>query len=102
MSVFPVVKCPAMRRFIPPGLPILLLSFALLSCHSTDRMLKATEQAVAGRTGRAVLAIIFGKNVSQSAKPRLNEYARDPEQVPRDLRTAQRDFQALYDALSGN
>jgi membrane-bound lytic murein transglycosylase C len=91
-----------MRRFIPPGLPILLLSFALLSCDSTDRMLKATEQAVAGRTGRDVLAIIGGKDASQIAKRRLDEYARDPEQVLRDLRTAQRDFQALYDALSGN
>ncbi len=81
---------------------LLLIALTLTSCESSDRMLKATEQAVAGRTGRDVLAIIGGKDPSQIAKRRLDEYARDPEQVLRDLRTAQRDFQALYDALSGN
>ena len=90
--------CPLAYRTIP----LLALSLALLSCESTDRMLKATEQAVAGRTGRDVLAIIGGKDPSHIAKRRLDEYARDPEQVLRDLRTAQRDFQALYNALSGN
>ena len=81
---------------------LLFLALSLTSCESSDRMLKATEQAVAGRTGRDVLAIIGGKDPSQIAKRRLDEYARDPEQVLRDLRTAQRDFQVLYDALSGN
>lgn len=84
------------------GVAVLVLGLALSSCESGDRMLKATEQAVAGRTGRDVLAIIGGKDPSQIAKRRLDEYARDPEQVLRDLRAAQRDFQALYDALSGN
>lgn len=83
-------------------LALLLIALSVTSCESSDRMLKATEQAVAGRTGRDVLAIIGGKDPSQIAKRRLDEYARDPEQVLRDLRTAQRDFQALYDALSGN
>ena len=91
-----------MFRLTRRALPLFALSLALLSCESTDRMLKATEQAVAGRTGRDVLAIIQGKDASQIAKRRLDEYARDPEQVLRDLRAAQRDFQALYDALSGN
>lgn len=81
---------------------LLLMALSLTSCESSDRMLKATEQAVAGRTGRDVLAIIGGKDPSQIAKRRLDEYTRDPEQVLRDLRTAQREFQALYDALSGN
>jgi membrane-bound lytic murein transglycosylase C len=90
--------------FRPPflGVAVLFIGFALMSCESSERMLKATEQAVAGRTGRDVLAIIGGKDPSQIAKRRLDEYARDPEQVLRDLRAAQRDFQALYDALSGN
>jgi membrane-bound lytic murein transglycosylase C len=83
------------------GLPALILSLALLSCESSDRMLKATEQAVAGRTGRDVMAIIGGKDPSQIAKHRLDEYARDPEQVLRDLRATQHEFQALYDALGG-
>jgi membrane-bound lytic murein transglycosylase C len=65
-------------------------------------MLKATEQAVAGRTGRDVLAIIGGKDASQVAKRRLDEYARDPDQVLRDLRAAQNEFKTLYDALNGN
>ena len=65
-------------------------------------MLKATEQAVAGRTGKDVLAIIGGKDASQIAKRRLDEYARDPEQVLRDLRAAQQEFKSLYDALNGN
>lgn len=84
------------------GVALLFIALSLTSCESSDRMLKATEQAVAGRTGRDVLAIIGGKDPSQIAKRRLDEYTRDPEQVLRDLRTAQREFQALYDALSGN
>ena len=65
-------------------------------------MLKATEQAVAGRTGRDVIAIIGGKDPSKIAKERLDSYAQNPEQLLKDLRAAQRDFQALYDALTGN
>jgi membrane-bound lytic murein transglycosylase C len=89
------------RHLMSRGLPALILSLALLSCESSDRMLKATEQAVAGRTGRDVMAIIGGKDPSQIAKHRLDEYARDPEQVLRDLRATQHEFQALYDALGG-
>ena len=59
------------------------LSLALLSCESTDRMLKATEQAVAGRTGRDVVALIGGKDPSKIAKGRLDDYARDPERLSR-------------------
>ena len=94
-----------MRAMLRPtflAVALLLMALNLTSCESSDRMLKATEQAVAGRTGRDVLAIIGGKDPSQIAKRRLDEYTRDPEQVLRDLRTAQREFQALYDALSGN
>lgn len=88
---------PKLRGFI-----LCSLSLMLLSCQSTDRMLKATEQAVAGRTGRDVLAVIGGKDPSKIAKERMDDYARDPERLLKDLRTAQRDFQALYDALTGN
>jgi membrane-bound lytic murein transglycosylase C len=78
------------------------LSLALASCGSSDRMIAATEQAIAGRTGRDVLAVIEGKSASKIAKERLDAYAHDPERLLRDLRTAQREFQALYDALGGN
>ena len=80
----------------------LIMPLVLLSCDSTDRMLKATEQAVAGRTGRDVLAIIGGKDPSKIAKQRLDSYAQNPEQLLRDLRVAQKEFQSLYDALTGN
>ncbi len=86
----------------PRGLLVLMLTLALLSCESADRVLKATGQAVTGRTGRDVAAVIGGKDPSAIAKNRLNDYARDPERLLQDLRAAQRDFQALYDALTGN
>ena len=86
-----------LRIFVLP-----FLSLALLSCESTDRMLKATEQAVAGRTGRDVVALIGGKDPSKIAKGRLDDYARDPERLLKDLHAAQHEFQALYDALTGN
>jgi membrane-bound lytic murein transglycosylase C len=93
----PIMLIPKVRGFI-----LCSLSLMLVSCESTDRMLKATEQAVAGRTGRDVLAVIGGKDPSKIAKERMDDYARDPERLLKDLRTAQRDFQALYDALTGN
>ena len=83
-------------------LSLFCASLVLLSCDSTDRMLKATEQAVAGRTGRDVLALIGGKDPSKIAKERLDSYAQNPEQLLKDLHTAQREFQTLYDALTGN
>jgi membrane-bound lytic murein transglycosylase C len=64
-------------------------------------MVAATQKAVTGRTGRDVIALIEGKDPSKIAKERLDSYAQDPERVLRDLRAAQQDFQALYDALTG-
>ena len=80
----------------------IVLSSALLSCESTDRMIAATEHAVASRTGRDVLAVIGGKDPAKIAKHRLDAYAQDPERLLKDLQTAQRDFQALYNTLTGN
>ena len=84
------------------GLALSFLSLSLLSCESTDRMVAATQKAMTGRTGRDVVALIGGKDPSKIAKERLDDYARDPERVLRDLRAAQHEFQALYDALTGN
>jgi membrane-bound lytic murein transglycosylase C len=84
------------------GFVLFLLPIALLSCESTDRVLKATGQAVSGRTGKDVVALIGGKDPSKIAKERMDDYARDPERLLKDLRTAQREFQTLYDALTGN
>jgi len=71
------------------------------SCETTDRMLTATERAIGSRTGKTVIDVIEGKDPSQIAKRRLDEYAKDPERLFQDLRAAQRDFKALYDALGG-
>ena len=84
------------------ALALFVLSTTLVSCESADRVLKATEQAVAGRTGRDVLAVVGGKDPSKIAKERLDSYAQDPERLLKDLRTAQHEFQTLYDALTGN
>ena len=80
---------------------LLCLGLALLSCESADRMLTATERALGGRTGRDVAAVIGGKNPSKIAKERMDAYAQDPERLLKDLRAAQREFQDLYDALTG-
>ncbi len=80
--------------------PLAFLSL-LTSCETTDRVLSTAERAAGSRTGHTVIDLIEGKDPSQIAKRRLNEYAQNPEQLLRDLRAAQRDFQALYDALSG-
>ncbi|BCA56812.1 Membrane-bound lytic murein transglycosylase C [Nitrospira sp. KM1] len=82
-------------------LALIVLSLSLLSCESADRVVAATEQALASRTGKTVLDVVQGKNPSQVAKRHLDEYAKDPERLLNDLRTAQRDFQALYTALRG-
>jgi peptidoglycan lytic transglycosylase C len=93
---------PAMFHLTLRGFVLFLLPIALLSCESTDRVLKATGQAVSGRTGKDVVALIGGKDPSKIAKERMDDYARDPERLLKDLRTAQREFQTLYDALTGN
>jgi membrane-bound lytic murein transglycosylase C len=82
---------------------ILAIMFTMLcmGCETTDRMLTATERAVGSRTGQRVVEIIEGKDRSQIAKRRLDEYAKDPERLLQDLRAAQRDFKTLYEALGG-
>lgn len=82
---------------------ILAIMFTMLcmGCETTDRMLTATERAVGSRTGQTVVEIIEGKDRSQIAKRRLDEYAKDPERLLQDLRAAQRDFKTLYEALGG-
>src|SRR5262245_30342118 len=72
-----------------------------MGCESTDRMLNATERAIGSRTEKTVIDLAEGKDPAQIAKRRFNEYARDPESLLRDLQAAQRDFKALYEALSG-
>ena len=85
--------------------PLLLLSLttpALLSgCETTDKMLGAAERAVGSGTARTVLGIVGGKDPAEIARRRVENYGRDPQALLRDLRSVQRDFQALMTALSG-
>lgn len=86
-------------RLYMGGLAIMTLLW--MGCETTDRMLNATERAIGSRTGKTVIDLVEGKDPSQVAKHRLDEYAKDPERLLRDLRAAQRDFKALYEALGG-
>jgi membrane-bound lytic murein transglycosylase C len=85
-------------------MPLLLLSLsipALFSgCETTDKMLGAAERAVGSSTGRTVLDIVGGKDPAEIARRRVENYGRDPQALLRDLRSIQRDFQALMAALT--
>ena len=82
---------------------LLILASAILisGCETTDRILTSAERVAKGRTGQTIIDLAQGKDPSQIAKRRLDEYARDPESLLRDLRSAQRDFKVLYEALGG-
>lgn len=82
---------------------LLIVTFALATsaCETTDRVLTAAERVAKGRTGQTIIDLAGGKDPAQVAKRRLDEYARDPDSLVRDLRAAQRDFKALYEALGG-
>ena len=81
---------------------LIVTSFVVLSgCETTERVLTGAERVVSGRTGKTIIDLAQGKDPGQIAKRRLDEYARDPEQVLRDIRAAQRDFKTLYEALGG-
>lgn len=84
-----------------PALVIFTFAFFISACETTDRVLTGAERVVSGRTGKTIIDLAQGKDPGQIAKRRLDEYARDPELVLRDLRAAQRDFKALYEALGG-
>jgi peptidoglycan lytic transglycosylase C len=90
-----------MRFLLHNRILAILFTMLCMGCETTDRMLTATERAVGSRTGQTVIEIIEGKDRSQIAKRRLDEYAKDPERLLQDLRAAQRDFKTLYEALGG-
>jgi membrane-bound lytic murein transglycosylase C len=83
------------------GFTILVIAawFGMLGCETTDRMLTGAERAVTSRTGHDVIDLALGKDPSQIAKKRLGQYARDPEALLKDIRTAQKDLETLLDAL---
>ena len=83
---------------------LVMLTFALLTtgCESTDRALTAAGRVARGQTGKAIIDLAAGKDPAQIAKRRLNQYARDPEAVLRDLREAKKDFETILAALGVN
>ncbi len=80
----------------------LTLVLATSGCETTDRVLTATERAMTSRTGRTVIDLAEGKDPAQIAKKQLDQYARDPEALVRDLRAAQKDFETILAALGVN
>jgi len=81
---------------------IVTLALTTSSCETADRVLTAAERVAKGRTGQTIIDLAEGKDPAQIAKQRLDQYARDPEALLRDLREAQKDFEAILTALGVN
>ncbi len=81
-----------------------MLTFALLtvSCETTDRALTAAGRVARGQTGKAIIDLAAGKDPAQIAKKRLDQYARDPDALLRDLREAKKDFETILAVLGVN
>jgi membrane-bound lytic murein transglycosylase C len=88
-----------MRRSIVTSMIAITVLSGTIGCETTDRMLTGAERAVTSRTGQTVIDLASGKDPAQIAKKRLDQYARDPEALIRDLRAAQKDLETLLDAL---
>ena len=87
-----------------PLFSLLSLAFALLTsgCETADRALTAAERVAKGRTGQTIIDLAEGKDPAKIAKKRLDEYARDPEALFKDVRAAQKDFETILAALGVN
>lgn len=71
-------------------------------CETTDRALTAAGRVARGQTGRAIIDLASGKDPAQIAKKRLDQYARDPDALLRDVREAKKDFEAILAVLGVN
>ncbi|TKB64832.1 MAG: DUF3393 domain-containing protein [Nitrospira sp.] len=74
----------------------------LSGCETTDKALTAAGRVARGQTGQAIIDLASGKDPAQIAKKRLDQYARDPEALLRDLREAKKDFEAILAVLGVN
>jgi membrane-bound lytic murein transglycosylase C len=83
---------------------LVILTFALLTtgCETTDRALTAAGRVARGQSGRAIIDLASGKDPAKIAKKRLDQYARDPDALFRDMREAKKDFEAILAALGVN
>ena len=84
------------------SLLIVTLVLTSFGCETTDRVLTAAERAATGNTGKTIIDLAEGKDPGQIARKRLDEYARDPESLLKDVREAQKDFETLLAALGVN
>ncbi len=83
---------------------LVTLTFALLTtgCETTDRALTAAGRVARGQSGRAIIDLASGKDPAKIAKKRLDQYARDPDALFRDVRETKKDFEAILAALGVN
>ncbi len=83
---------------------LVILTFALLTtgCETTDRALTAAGRVARGQSGKAIIDLASGKDPAQIAKKRLDQYARDPDALLRDLREAKKDFDTILAVLGVN
>ena len=83
---------------------LVILTFALLTtgCETADRALTAAGRVARGQSGRAIIDLASGKDPAKIAKKRLDQYARDPDALFRDVREAKKDFEAILAALGVN
>lgn len=84
--------------------PLLILAIVVLlssSCQTTDRALNTAEKAVVSPTVRTVVGIAKSKSPEAVIRKRLESYAHNPVRLIKDLRQAQRDYEALKAALTG-
>jgi membrane-bound lytic murein transglycosylase C len=84
------------------SLLIFVFALTISGCETTDRALTAAKRVVTSRTSKTVIDLAQGKDPAQIAKHRLEEYARDPEALIKDLREAKKDFEAILAALGVN
>lgn len=70
-------------------------------CQTTDRALDTAEKAALSPTVRTVVGIAASKSPEAVIRKRLESYLRNPARLVRDLRQAQRDYEALKKALTG-
>jgi membrane-bound lytic murein transglycosylase C len=86
----------------PVGLILTAVSLLLSSgCQTTDRAINTAEKTVVSPTVRTVVGIAASKSPEAVIRKRLESYAHNPVRLIRDLRQAQRDYEALKNALTG-
>ncbi len=70
-------------------------------CQTTDRAINTAEKTVVSPTVRTVVGIATSKSPEAVIRKRLESYAQNPLRLIKDLRQAQRDYEALKNALTG-